>query len=484
MTKPNILLVVMDSARARNVSLYGHHNETTPRLEAFAREATVYEHAYSPATWSLPAHVSMFTGLDVEEHRVIDEDDKLGAGHSVFQTLRDDHGYETGAFSENSWLTEMDSGLPDAFDTVEGPRNLLYSDAADPSKFVLTHGEGEYLSYLKFVLSHDKPVKSALNGLYTKLAWDYPNLVSKWVTAGTSADVYTDLVLDWTRERDGPWAACVNYMDTHIPYEPSDEFDRWGGEEAKEIHSNIDDTKWEFIAGDRPWWQHAALEGLYDGTIRQVDHEIDRLLAELDRRGELEETLVVVTSDHGEGFGEIEPVSGLRSVAHGLGVDEGVVRVPLVVKHPGQTEGRTVETPVSLREFPAVVSALVERGEREDFASDDPVVVSSNGVKGPMKHRAVRYVDDDTLALYDTRYLAVYREEGGDVVKYVAWGDEKSGAVRIDGHQQIPLDREDAADVVRTTFDAKPEVDVRVEGEGIEEADDAVMQRLEDLGYA
>jgi arylsulfatase A-like enzyme len=484
MTRPNVLLLVMDSVRAENVSLYGHHNETMPHLETFAREATFYEYAYSPATWSLPAHVSLFTGLDVEEHRVIDENDKLRSGHTIFETLRDDHGYDTGVFSENSWITEMDSGLPDAFDTVEGPRNLLYSDAADPSKFVLTHGEGEYLSYLKFVLGHEKPLKSSLNGIYTKLAWDYPNLLSDFVTAGTSADVYTDLVLDWTRERDGPWAACVNYMDTHLPYEPKAEFDRWGGKEAKEIHSSVSDTKWEFIAGDRPWWQHAALEGLYDGTIREVDSEIDRLLTTLERRGELEDTLVVITSDHGEGFGEIDEVSGLRSVAHGLGIDEGVLRVPLVVKHPGQSEGRTVETPVSLREFPNVVSTLVEEGERADFTSDDPVVASSNGVKGPMKHRAVRYVDDETFARYDTPYLTVYHEEDGAIVKYVTWGDEESGAVRIDGLQQIPVDRDGVADVVRTAFDAKPEVDVKVEGAGIEEADDAVMQRLEDLGYA
>jgi arylsulfatase len=484
MTKPNVLLVVMDSVRAENVSLYGHKSETMSRLEEFAREATVYEHAYSPGTWSLPAHASLFTGLDVEEHRVIDENDKLQPGNTVFEALRDDHGYDTGVFSENSWLTEMDCGLRDPFETVEGPRNLLYPEAADPSKFVLTHGEGEYLDYLKFVLGHDEPLKSALNGIYTKLAWDYPDLLSGLVTAGTSADVYTDLVLDWTQERDGPWAACVNYMDPHLPYEPKDKFDHWGGEEAKEIHSEVSDTKWEFIAGDRPWWQHAALEGLYDGAIRQVDHEIDRLLAELERRGELEDTLVVVTADHGEGFGEIDQVSGLRSVAHGLGIDEGVVRVPLVVKQPHQTEGRTIEEPVSLREFPSVVSSLAEGDGPEDFTSDEPVVASSNGVKGPMKHRAVRYVDDETLALYDTQYLAVYREEDGALVKYMTWDDEKSAAVEIRGHQQIPVERDDAAEVVRSAFEDKPEVDVKTKGDGIEETDDAVMQRLEDLGYA
>ncbi|WP_276301344.1 sulfatase [Halorussus lipolyticus] len=484
MTKPNVLLVVMDSVRAENVSLYGHENETMPRLEEFAQKATVYEHAYSPGTWSLPAHVSLFTGLDVEEHRIIDENDKLQPGQTIFETLRDDHGYDTGVFSENSWLTEMDCGLRDPFETVEGPRNLLYPEAADPSKFVLTHGEGEYLDYLKFVLGHDEPLKSALNGIYTKLAWDYPNLLSGLVTAGTSADVYTDLVLDWTQERDGPWAACVNYMDPHLPYEPKDEFDHWGGEEAKEIHSEVSDTKWEFIAGDRPWWQHAALEGLYDGAIRQTDHEIHRLLAGLEQRGELEDTLVVVTADHGEGFGEIDQVSGLRSVAHGLGIDEGVVRVPLVVKQPHQTEGRTVEEPVSLREFPSVVSALAEDDGPEDFTSDEPVVASSNGVKGPMKHRAVRYIDDETLALYDTQYLAVYREEDGALVKYMTWDDEESAAVEIRGHQQMPVERDDPAEVVRSAFEDKPEANVKTKGDGIEETDDAVMQRLEDLGYA
>ena len=101
-----------------------------------------------------------------------------------------------------------------------------------------------------------------------------------------------------------------------------------------------------------------------------------------------------------------------------------------------------------------------------------------------MKHRAVQYLDDELLALYDTRHRAVYHEEDGSIVKYVLWEDEESGAVRIEGHEQFPVKREDAEAVVSSAFEALSDVGIKEKGDGIEEADDTVMQRLEDLGYA
>src|SRR6056297_2260215 len=203
--RPNVLLIVLDSVRAGNTSLHGHEHETTPFLETFAEEATVYEQARSPGTWSLPSHTSMFTGMHVMEHGVTRARHKLKPEHTIFEELSAD-GYETGVFSENTWITDMDVGLKDVFDTVEGARNLLFPDAIDPSNFVLSEGQGQYTQFLRRCLDRDDTFQSLANGAFTKLAWDYPRLLPDRFTSSTPAEVYGDLFLDWQAERSGPWA--------------------------------------------------------------------------------------------------------------------------------------------------------------------------------------------------------------------------------------------------------------------------------------
>lgn len=118
------------------------------------------------------------------------------------------------------------------------------------------------------------------------------------------AETFTDLFLERSDGRDEPWAACVDPMDAHFPYPPAPEYDRWGGERLRELHQDIPQgpLAYEFL-GDRPWWQLQALEALYDGTIYQLDAVLRPLFRELRSRGEFDDTLIVVTSDHGEGSG-------------------------------------------------------------------------------------------------------------------------------------------------------------------------------------
>ena len=277
-------------------------------------------------------------------------------------------------------MTDVEVGLKDGFDTVEGPRNIPFPDAADPKSFVAEAGRGQYVEYLKASLSGPKPAQSILNGLATKLAWDYPWLLPDFLQASTAGDVYTDLFLDWEREQSGPWAACINLMDAHIPYEPAGEFDRWGGPDAREIQDELRDLKWVFLGGQQPWWKRRALEGLYDGAIAQMDAQLRRLVETLEERGVLDDTLVVITSDHGEGFGEPSEIRDVRVAEHGVAIDDVVTHVPLLVSYPGQTEGETVTDPATLTRFPDAARAAAE-GEAEPgaFVPDGPSVSRRSG---------------------------------------------------------------------------------------------------------
>jgi len=481
--KSNVLLLIMDSVRARNTSLHGHEHETTPNLDAFADTATVYRQARAPGTWSLPSHVSLFTGLHVPEHGITRARHSLRSGHTIFEHLRDEYGYATGVFSENTWITDMEVGLKDAFDTVEGARNLPYPNAVDPSNFVLTEGQGQYFQYVRRCLDSERPFQSIANGIVTKLAWDYPRLLPDALSASTPADVYADLFLDWEAAQDGPWAACVNFMDAHLPYEPRPEHDEWGGETLRDLQNRMGDQVWEFNGGHRPWWQRRALEGLYDGTIRQIDQQIGRVLDTLESRGVLEDTLVVVTADHGEGFGEPSPIRpGARIAAHGAGIHEALLHVPLVVRGPGQRTRHVVDDVATLTRFPHVVRAL-----REDdwgpgmFVPADPVIASSYGLEEPMEDRARKYCED--LWRFNGTARAVYTDDVAAVEKRMTWRDRTAAVRSYDAKHAALANDGDVRARVDDVFDRLEDAGVREEADGVQDMDAATKRRLEDLGY-
>lgn len=488
MSSPNVLLVIMDSVRAANTSLHGHEHETTPFLEEFAERATVYEQARSPGTWSLPSHTSIFTGMHVAEHGVTRARHSLKPGYTIFEELAEE-GYETGVFSENTWITDMEVGLKDAFDTVEGARNLPYPDAVDPSNFVLSEGQGKYFDFFKHCLERDDTVKSLVNGAFTKIAWDYPQLLPDRFKSSTPARVYADLFLDWEEEQTGAWAACVNFMDGHLPYLPDEDHDKWGGDKLLDLQNEMDDQVWEFNGGQRPWWQRKALEGLYDGTIHQMDAQLRRLIETLERRDELDNTLIVITSDHGEGFGEPSRIRGdrdsvkpnARVAAHGAGIHEVLTHVPLVVQFPGQESAKTVSEVASLTEFPSVVTRTAAGTNQEDgFVPDGQVVVSSHGLEEPMEERAQRYTGDFYRFNGDCR--AVYEGEAPDVTKFLSWRD-KYETVKINDVKSSYKQNEENGDRVDAVFEEISEQGVRADSGGLDDVDKSTKQRLEDLGY-
>jgi len=484
MSDPNVLLVVLDSVRASNCSLYGHANETTPFLESFgADQATVYEQARSPGARSVTSHVSLFSGLQVAEHGVVSAAERLDPTMSVFDRLRED-GYDTGVFTENDWLTAVDVGLKDGFDTVVGARNVPFPDAVNPHEFVSNQGQGAYGEFVRTALASDRPGRSLVNGVSTKLQSDFMRFLPGSVRASTPADVYVDAFLEWSAESEGPWAACVNLMDAHIPYEPAAEHDLWGGDRASALQSSFEDQKWVFHGGQNPWWQKRAVESLYDGAIRQMDAELERLVAALERRNELDDTLLVVTSDHGEGFGEPSRLQdGVRVAEHGVAIHDAVVHVPLLVRHPDQTTARRVERPATLTAFPDVVERA--RGSEQPaaaFCPEGPVVATAVGLDEPLQERAGGYVDNISPWLEDKRAVFDYDADTGVVVKSCRVRDRAATVHSRDAQTAFRVSRTDDGRV-DAVFDELERLDVRTDGESLEDLDEGTYGRLEDLGY-
>ena len=482
--KPNVLLIVLDSVRARNTSIHGHVNETTPFLERFVSEgATQYKQARAPGSRSITSHASIFTGLHVNEHRVTSADTRLKEGTTVFERLRDKHGYDTGVFSENVWITEVDIGLKRGFDTVVGPQDIPYPDALNPRTFVAEEGRGEFVDYLKDCLEDDQTLKGVANGVFTKISSDYPYLLPGFVDASSPGNLFADKFLNWVEGRDR-WAACVNLMDAHLPYNPKDDFNRWGDDLLREIEEEAAD-KWELNCTDTGWWRQEARESLYDGTILQADSYVERIVEKLDDRGVLEDTLVVVTSDHGEGFGETGEVRPIRVAEHNVSTHEVVLHVPLVVKYPGQTETEVIDSISTLARFPNVVEEAVQGGASPGaFVPDRPVVASTYGLAKDeqLQSRALTFCEEEELDVFDGTSRVVYEDEGDIVRKYVKWRDQEA-TLEVRNAQISYRVSDDGGDKVSEVFGEMDETGVREEGEGMDSVDDSTYDRLEDLGY-
>jgi len=478
---PNVLLVVLDSVRARNTSLHGYDHETTPFLDSFASRATTYTQARAPGVASVPSHASIFTGLHVSEHRMRDVEKRLVSGSTIWEELKRD-GYDTGVFSYNSYLTQSKIGFTGSFDTVKSgaDQRLPNPEALDPDD-LSSDGVGRYVEFFRRAFQ-DHPLKSLQNGLTMR------TIGIDWIPASlrpvedVDGAVFTDLFFDWIEGSDQPWACCLNYMDAHVPYLPRPEHNHWASDEAVALMREIDEHVWEFVAGRRPWDQRRQLEGLYDGCIRQLDSELERVVTGLGDRGLLSDTLLVITADHGEGFVERGEVRPARSLAHGNtgGVEEGLLHVPLVVSFPGRPESERVDAPATLTQFPELVRRVRNDSvDREALTPENGRVLAS---MLPMPDSERRTIPDsvDDPSVYVPGGEVVYAEHDDQVRKYVRWRSESATLDVSNGSDPRRL-AADGAGVVTEAFDGLSQSDAVVDSTF--EPGEEVEARLEELGY-
>ncbi len=334
----NVLLVVLDTVRADHLSLYHYARETTPHLARLARGGVLFERAHSTAPWTLPSHASLMTGrwpheLDVEHRGGLD-----ATTPTLAEFLRG-RGYGTVGVVANQFYCGHESGLGRGFDA--------YLD------YPVSPGEVLRSSTLGWLVSR-----------YATLARDV--LVAQlWGTGRDAlrpdfqrkeASQVNREFLDWLAHHgDRPFFAFLNYFDAHDPYLVPEGSPRHLGRVPK----TRDEARLL-----RDWWRvsgspHSSgdmelLRDAYDDCIASLDQELGQLFGELARRGVLERTVVIVTADHGEEFGEH------GRFRHGYSLYEPEVHVPLLIVAPSLVpEGRVVHDPVSLRDIPATVVDLL-----------------------------------------------------------------------------------------------------------------------------
>ena len=324
---PNVLLLILDTVRSYNVSTYGYDRTTTPTLTHLASRGALFDRAFVPASWTMPSHASIFTAHWPFELRTGPRQ-PLGPEHPTLAEALADAGMATGGFAANHSYLTWEHGLARGFARFEGypATAAMFFTSTAIGRMLM-----EYNTFRKPLGYYDSPKRK-------------------------TARMVNDQFLGWLDglDDDRPYFAFLNYFDAHHPYLAPEPYltkfgphgaIRWRGRELE-----FDELSESEIV---------RKENQYDGGIAYVDAEIERLLSELETRGELENTVIVITSDHGEHWGEHERLS------HGNSMFRQLLQVPLLIVHPNAVSpGTRVRETVSLRDLPLTI--LDAAGVRND----------------------------------------------------------------------------------------------------------------------
>jgi arylsulfatase A-like enzyme len=348
----NVLLIVWDTVRAGNLSLHGYERRTTPNLERLAGRGVRFDLAFSTSSWTLPAHASLFTGRWPHE---------LGVDWKL--PLRDDvptlaeylatHGYDTAGFAANLDYCGRETGLARGFAHYEDFPIELYDTFARYTAL------GNRLE-----LSEWACTVSALLEKYTGRSYD--RLIPRSREHAKNAAAVDQAFLAWLARRQGrrrPFFAFLNYNDAHTPYEVPDRSIPGFGLQPASTRDRLILLGWSTADKSRLSYHDVRMAvGVYDDSIAYLDRRLGILLQELEHRGVLDDTVVIVTADHGEHLGDH------LLFLHGGSLYRQLVQVPLVIVDPRGGADRVVAEPVSLRDIPATVVDLLGLGRDAPFA--------------------------------------------------------------------------------------------------------------------
>jgi arylsulfatase A-like enzyme len=326
---PNILVIVVDTLRADHLSTHGYRRPTSPNLERIAQQGVLFENAFATSSWTLPSHVSLLTGRYPHEHG--GETGRYEGRYPIIAEVLRNRGYRTGAFSANMFFFCRPMGFGPGFIHFED----FFHSVADMVARTL-YGRKFNQVVLQPLGFEDIPAR--------KLAVDVNRALLRWID----------------RDAGKPFFAFLNYFDTHDPYLPPQPY-RSRFSRLRNPGGILN----SFVLRDNPHMTPEQLQGeidAYDGAIAYTDYQIGQLMEELGKRGLDGNTLVVITSDHGESLGE----HGL--FLHRNALYQELIRVPLIFWWPGRVPaGVRVEQPVTNAALPATLTELLGMAEQGTF---------------------------------------------------------------------------------------------------------------------
>lgn len=344
--RPNVVLIGIDALRPDHLGAYGYDLNTSPHLDALAREGVLFQQAYAQSSWTLPSVSSFITSLYPSELQIHCRQDlalcfrQIDPLRTTIAEVMQAAGYRAHAYLSSIWLQPQDGFLQGVQEA-----GFVWAPAPFDQAFLAQR------PLLRTVLLY-QPLRTAFEAGY-ELLFD-PRLVP-----ANRGDLVNHYALRFLRRRPSePFFLWLYYMEPHAPYNPDRPFRPLPAEITPERERFLRELGDALLEAASPpnltSEEQQALLSLYDGNIAEVDRLIGQILAELERQGLRERTLVVILADHGEEFYDH------GGYAHGGTLYGETLHVPLIFSGPPvTTPGRVVETPVrSLDLLPTLAEAI------------------------------------------------------------------------------------------------------------------------------
>ena len=362
---PNLIVISIDTLRADRVGAYGYEQPTTPALDALAKRGVLFENAFSTSTWTLPAHASLFSGRLPTAHRATAFMSRIAEEAPMLAEILQAADYQTHGITSGGFLNRrygFDRGFDGYHDTLIG-------------------------------------------------------VVDTFSRARERIETF---------DRSAPFFLFVHTLDIHCPYtSPSGHSARFQRQPPSAHIATRGRCASDYLKMNLASEQVRFISDEYDAGVRHVDDQLGEFLSFLDARGELERTVLVVTSDHGDEFGEH------GGLGHGDSLYVETLAVPLVVLAPG-LEADRVDTHVSLVDLlPTLLDLLgLPAPEGDGFS----LATQLKGEAAPRPSRPIFAEVDSTEVS-----LRSVRTHERHVILDVKSGTHESYDLTRDPFEQAPL---------------------------------------------
>jgi arylsulfatase A-like enzyme len=345
---PNIILISMDTVRADHLGIYGYSRQNTPNLQELLRESTLYTRLIAASPITPTSHVSMFTGLYPRSHGVYKQLPGLPMGRPLPQgiptlaSILEAAGYRNIALSANPWFLGPERGMLPGFEHTWTPKLIPLIDPIHP--YLIRARMGEFF----------------FNGPIANDFYSSPAVDADIINHRASA------VLAQLSKQQAPFFLFLNYMDAHWPYNPPVPYQTMfpGRNEQFMVRDEEDAAlRMRVDCGGTaiPSGYSAHVTSQYDGAIAFIDSRIGELIGYLRNKGLYENTLLIITGDHGEGLGDHGTLS------HNASMYQDQVHVPLIVKYPNSRKAARVDQLASHVDFLPTILDVAGLAPRRDL---------------------------------------------------------------------------------------------------------------------
>jgi arylsulfatase A-like enzyme len=326
--RPNIVLIALDTARADHLSCYGYSRATTPNIDGLAQRGVQFENAIAPSSWTLPSVASLFTGLFPHQHGA-DWSSPLPDRFPTLAMALKSAGYQTGGFNANYVYGQASQGMARGFDRYEdGAENLRQN-------FMRTMFGRTLVKFIYARIAQpDRPERQNAEEINRK--------VFRW----------------FAHRRQRPYFLFISYFDLHHPYLAPGPYAKRFGELSYSLIRRMDGAMCRVEPSTLSPADYVSLVAGYDNVLAYTDSQIGALIQFLSKLPDWSNTVLIITADHGEAFGE----HGL--IGHGRDLSRELVHVPLIIFGPGIPAGLRVRSVVGTRRLHATILGLAMGSNR------------------------------------------------------------------------------------------------------------------------